>query len=77
MKIRLAKKIMKQQVKNVPNLSMHRISLYWVFAWNRYYPNYGNPFALRYKKADHRITKAMSLTSKISTIVDTSKKKKV
>lgn len=64
MKTRLAKKIMKQQVENVPNLSMHRISLYWVFAWNRYNPCTNNPFALRYKKADHRITKAISLTSK-------------
>ena len=61
MKIRLARKIMKQQPDNY--LPLRKISLYWLCAWNRYY-NYVYPSSLGNGKADHRITKAISLTSK-------------
>lgn len=61
MKKRLAEKIIRQQVENfLPN---HKISLYWLCAWNRY-NNSMHPSPLGSGKADHRITKAISLTSK-------------
>ena len=60
MKIRLAKKIMKQHPDN--NLTRHELSLYWFGQW---YKSESLIFAaLKSRGADHRITKAISLTSK-------------
>lgn len=59
MKIRLAKKIMKQQAKN-------KVSFYWFKHWFN--------FIIKNGKIDHRITKAISLTSK-KEILERKKKK--
>ena len=61
METRLANKIIRQQPDNC--LSPHKTSLYWLCAWNRY-NNYVHPSSFGSGKQDHRITKAISLTSK-------------
>ncbi len=61
MKIRLAKKITKQQPDNC--LSLHKTSLYWLCAWNRY-NNYVHPSCLGNGKLDHRIDKAVTMMVK-------------
>ena len=58
MKVRLAKKIMKQQVEN--SLPRHKASKYWYKRWSSFE---------RFRVAlpgicDHRIPKAISLTEK-------------
>ena len=60
MKTRLAKKIMKQHPNN--SLTRHELSLYWFGQW---YKSNSLLFAtLKSRGEDHRITKAISLTSK-------------
>lgn len=61
MKIRLAKKITKQQPDNF--LSLHKTRLYWLCAWNRY-NNYVHPSYLGNGKLDHRISKALRMMVK-------------
>ncbi len=58
MKIRLAKKIMKAKVDDIETYLYAdlRKNFYWVNRW--YY------YKVEIKKRDHRITKAISLTSK-------------
>lgn len=54
MKVRLAKKIMKQE----PN-PMHKASLYWFDRWVDYWF-----YGVSEDRLDHRITKAIKITSK-------------
>lgn len=59
MKTRLAKKIMNQQCEYC--LPRNKKSRYWFIRWS----NFERFCVGMYGKADHRIIKAMSLTSKI------------
>lgn len=65
MKIRLAKKIMKQgHCSSKKKFSFHWMSLYWAVRWNRLDMQNWNISPELKGKIDHRITKAISLTSK-------------
>lgn len=65
MKIRLAKKIMRQgHCCDKKKLSFHWMSLYWVVRWNRLDMQTWSIKPELKGKIDHRIIKAISLTSK-------------
>lgn len=65
MKVRLAKKIMKNQEyffnESIPPEHIKKYNIYWLIRV-RYYPD--TEMKYPFDKADHRITKAISLTSK-------------